>query len=121
MDKLRFPYINRFVEAEEYNKLVENELVENVLQTISKPVKNVDYRYEFTLYCTVSTLQILFLLYKFIYSMGKSIVQNINADQDAIRNMHSFDDLSLQLGKKAEEKFDIAEEGKYLDTHYNLS
>ncbi|XP_043067184.1 mitochondrial outer membrane protein SLC25A46-like isoform X2 [Drosophila bipectinata] len=80
--------MNRFVEADEYAKLVENELPENVLQALSKPVNNVGY------------------------SMGyeKSIVQNINADQDPIKDMHSLNELSLQVEKKTGEKFDIAED-----------
>lgn len=51
----------------------------------------------------------------------KSIVENINADQDAIKKMHSFDDLSLQLEKKTGDKFDIAEDGMYSDSHNTYS
>ncbi|KAH8322389.1 hypothetical protein KR074_012598, partial [Drosophila pseudoananassae] len=59
------------------------------MEPVSEPVKNVDY------------------------SMGcqeKAIVENINADQDAIKRMNSLDDLSLQLEKKAEEKFNITQD-----------
>nr|XP_043067189.1 uncharacterized protein LOC108132130 isoform X8 [Drosophila bipectinata] len=90
--------MNRFVEADEYAKLVENELPENVLQALSKPVNNVGY------------------------SMGyeKSIVQNINADQDPIKDMHSLNELSLQVEKKTGEKFDIAEDVSALEWLYHF-